>query len=373
MNNKRVFFRNFAQSGLQDLAPYKPGKPIEELERETGRANLVKLASNENPLGPPDRVLAAISREHRNLARYPDGGAFYLKQKLSDRLGVSPEMITLGNGSNDVLEMLARAFLGPATEVIVFEHCFVVYPLLTKALGAKLIEIKTNDFQPDLDIALESVSEKTRMIFLANPNNPTGAWVSKKELVHFMDKLPSSILVILDEAYFEYVGSEDYPNGIELQRNYENLVVTRTFSKAYGLAGLRIGYSVSNSEIADLINRIRQPFNVNSLSLIAANLALDEEDFLNESISINNNGMKFLEQTFSRMDLKYIRSAGNFLTVDLGQDALPIYELLLQKGVIVRPIEVYGLPKHLRVSIGLPHENERFSEALEEVLINFQT
>ena len=373
MNSKSGFFLRLAQSGLQNLSPYKPGKPIEELERETGRGDLIKLASNENPLGPPDRVLSAISREHGNLARYPDGGAFYLKQKLSDTLGVPPEMITLGNGSNDVLEMLARVFLGPGTDVIVSKHCFVVYPLLTKALGANLIEIETNDFQPDLNSILESVSEKTRMVFLANPNNPTGTWVSKKELINFMNELPRSVLVVLDEAYFEYVGSQDYPNGIDLQADYENLIVTRTFSKAYGLAGLRIGYALSNPEIADLMNRIRQPFNVNSLSLVAASLALDERDFLNETVSINNKGMKFLEQTFSCLDLQYIRSAGNFLTVDLGRNALPVYELLLQKGVIVRPIGVYGLPNHLRVSIGLPHENERFSEVLAEVLSNFQS
>ena len=371
--NSAGLFRKLARSGLQNLAPYKPGKPIEELEREIGRGDLVKLASNENPLGPPARILAAISREHRNLARYPDGGAFYLKEKLSGRLGISPEMITLGNGSNDVLEMLARAFLGPGTEAIVSKHCFVVYPLLTRSLGADLVEIETNDFQPDLVRTLEAVSEKTRMIFLANPNNPTGTWVSKKEIIYFMNNVPSSVLVVLDEAYFEYVQSEQYPNGIDLQKDYENLIVTRTFSKAYGLAGLRIGYSVSNPEIADLMNRLRQPFNVNSLSLVAAGLALDEKDFLDESISINTNGMKFLEKTFGRLDLEYICSAGNFLTVDLGQNALPIYESLLQKGVIVRPIEVYGLPNHLRVSIGLPHENERFSAALAEVLSNLQS
>ena len=360
-------------SYIKKLQNYKPGKPISEATRETGISNIIKLASNENPLGPPARILAAISREHRNLARYPDGGAFYLKEKLSGRLGVSPEMITLGNGSNDVLEMLARAFLGPGTEAIVSKHCFVVYPLLTRSLGADLVEIETNDFQPDLVRTLEAVSEKTRMIFLANPNNPTGTWVSKKEIIYFMNNLPSSVLVVLDEAYFEYVQSEQYPNGIDLQKDYDNLIVTRTFSKSYGLAGLRIGYSVSNPEIADLMNRLRQPFNVNSLSLVAASLALDERAFIDESILMNTQGMKFLEKTFAGLNLEYIPSAGNFLTVDLGQRALPIYESLLEKGIIVRPIEVYGLPNHLRVSIGLPHENERFSEALAEVLGNLES
>ena len=373
MNSEPGFFRKLARSGLQNLAPYKTGKPMEELERESGRGDLVKLASNENPLGPPDRVLTAISREHRNLARYPDGGAFYLKEKLSERLGVSPAMITVGNGSNDVLEMLARSFLGPGTEVIVSEHCFVVYPLLTRALGADLVEIQTNRFQPDLARTLESITEKTRMIFLANPNNPTGTWVPKKEIIHFLNNVPSSVLVVLDEAYFEYVHSQCYPNGINLQKDYENLIVTRTFSKAYGLAGLRIGYSVSNPEVADMMNRIRQPFNVNSLSLVAASLALDERDFIDESILMNTQGMKHLEKTFAGLNLEYIPSAGNFLTVDLGQRALPIYESLLEKGIIVRPIEVYGLPNHLRVSIGLPHENERFSEALAEVLGNLES
>ncbi|MBA59563.1 MAG: histidinol-phosphate transaminase [Gammaproteobacteria bacterium] len=368
MNSDLSFYLEMAQPGLKVVAPYKPGKPMEELERELGIGNLIKLASNENPLGPPEKSLLVVSERLHELSRYPDGSAFLLKNKLAEKLGVSSDMITVGNGSNDVLEMLARVFLGPQVEAIVSEHCFIVYPLLARALGSGLTEIPSIKFRHDLEKTLNAVSKKTRVVFIANPNNPTGTYVSREELIWFLDHLSRSVVVVLDEAYFEYVTSFDYPNGLDLVSTYENLVVTRTFSKAYGMAGLRVGYAVSNPEIADLMNRIRQPFNVNSLSLIGAELALDEQDYIERSVALNKEGMQFLEEFCESVGLEYICSSGNFLSINMGQDAGPVYEALLKSGIIVRPIDVYGLPNHLRVSIGLPEENQRFAESLERIL-----
>ncbi len=361
-------FLKLAQPGILGLQPYQPGKPVEELERELGITDAVKLASNENPRGLSPRVKAALAAAEGELPRYPDGSAYLLKRSLEERLGVEQSRLTVGNGSNDVLELLGRVFLGPETEVIVSQHAFVVYPLVTRSLGASLIEIPARDYGQDLEATLEAVTDLTRMIFIANPNNPTGTWVPRSILTAFLDKVRKDIIVVLDEAYFEYVQEPDYPNGLELIDRYENLVITRTFSKAYGLAGLRIGYAVSHPEIADLMNRVRQPFNVNSMSLAAALVALDDQDYVTETVRLNNEGLAFMTAACDEMGLGYIPSVGNFLTIDVGGDALPVYDALLREGVIVRPIGVYGLPNHLRVTIGLAEENTRCVEALRKVL-----
>ena len=363
-----IDFLKLAQAGITELSPYQPGKPVEELERELGIADIIKLASNENPLGPSSLVKESISGQLAELARYPDGSAYQLKEKLQTTLGIAPAMVTVGNGSNDVLELVARVFLGPGLESIVSEHSFVVYPLVTKSLGADLTVIPAIDFGQDLKATLAAISHRTRIVFIANPNNPTGTWVNKQSLLSFLDAVPEDVLVVLDEAYAEYVGELDYPNGLELVGDYPNLIVTRTFSKAYGLAGLRIGYSVSHPDIADLMNRVRQPFNVNAMSLAAALVALDDEVHLQESIRINNEGMEMLTNACDQLGLGYIPSVGNFLTIDFGRDAMPIYEDLLRSGVIVRPIGVYGMPNHLRVTIGLSEENARFIDSLREAL-----
>ncbi len=361
-------FMKLAQPGITELSPYQPGKPVEELERELGISDIVKLASNENPLGPSKRVVSDATRHLEELARYPDGSAYLLKARLQAQLGIDPARLTVGNGSNDVLELMARVFLGEGLESIVSEHSFVVYPLVTKSLGATLTVVPAKDYGQDLDATLAAVSDKTRMIFIANPNNPTGTWVDLTSLTRFLDGVPEQVLVVLDEAYFEYVDEPEYPNGLELVDRYPNLIVSRTFSKAYGLAGLRIGYAVSHPDIADLMNRVRQPFNVNSMSLAAALVALDDQEHLDQSVQINREGMKMLTEACQQMGLGYIPSVGNFLTVDFGRDAMPIYEALLREGVIVRPIGVYGMPNHLRVTIGLPAENARFIDALQKVL-----
>jgi histidinol-phosphate aminotransferase len=363
-----VDFLKLAQPGINQLSPYQPGKPVEELERELGIADIIKLASNENPLGPSRVVTESISGQFAKLARYPDGSAYQLKNKLQTKLGIDPAMVTVGNGSNDVLELVARVFLGPGLESIVAEHSFVVYPLVTKSLGAELTVIPAIDFGQDLRATLAAISEGTRVVFIANPNNPTGTWVDKQSLLSFLDAVPEKVLVVLDEAYAEYVAEPNYPNGLELVGDYPNLIVTRTFSKAYGLAGLRIGYSVSHPDIADLMNRVRQPFNVNAMSLSAALIALDDDAYLKESIRVNNEGMQMLTEACGQLGLGFIPSVGNFLTIDLGFDAMPIYDGLLRQGVIVRPIAVYGMPNHLRVTVGLPAENKRFVESLKKLL-----
>lgn len=360
-------FFKLAQPGITELSPYQPGKPIEELERELGLSDIVKLASNENPLGPSKTVTDGISDQLTELARYPDGSAYLLKNKLHEKLGIDPARITVGNGSNDVLELVARVFLAPGLEAIVSEHSFVVYPLATKSLGADLTVIPAKDFGQNLVATSGAIHENTRVVFIANPNNPTGTWIDRDTLTAFLDRVPSETLVVLDEAYAEYVEEPDYPNGLELVDQYDNLVVTRTFSKAYGLAGLRIGYSVSHPDIADLMNRVRQPFNVNLMSLAAARIALDDDEYLSQSVRLNAEGMKQIMDACSQMGLEYIPSVGNFLTIDFGRDAMPIYDALLHQGVIVRPIGVYGLPNHLRVTIGLPEENARFIDALQKV------
>ncbi len=362
-------FLKLAQPGITELSPYQPGKPTEELERELGITNIVKLASNENPLGPSPKIADELNRQIAELARYPDGSAYLLKNKLEAMTGVSPDRITVGNGSNDVLELVGRVFLGEGTESIISEHAFVVYPLVTKSVGAGLKVIPAKNHGQDLEATLAAITDQTRMIFIANPNNPTGTWITEDTLTAFLDQVRDDVIVILDEAYFEYAaGIEGYPNGLTLVDRYPNLVVTRTLSKAYGLAGLRIGYSVSNPDIADLMNRVRQPFNVNSMSLAAALIALDDQEHVDRSVAINAEGMKFLEDALSQLGLGAIPSAGNFLTVDFGRDAMPIYDALLHEGVIVRPIGVYGLPNHLRVTIGTPDENARFIDALQKVL-----
>ena len=363
-----VDFLKLAQPGITELSPYQPGKPIEELERELGIVDIIKLASNENPLGPSRVVIESITGQLAELARYPDGSAYQLKNKLQAKLGIDPAMVTLGNGSNDVLELVARVFLGPGLEAIVSEHSFVVYPLVTKSLGAELIAIPAIDFGQDLNATRAAISDRTRVIFIANPNNPTGTWVDKQSLLSFLDAVPEEVLVVLDEAYAEYVAEPEYPNGLELVDDYSNLIVTRTFSKAYGLAGLRMGYSVSHPDIADLMNRVRQPFNVNAMSLAAALVALDDEAYLKESVRVNNEGMKMLTNACDQLGLGYIPSVGNFLTIDFGCEAMPIYDGLLQEGIIVRPIGVYGLPNHLRVTVGLPLENKRFIDSLKKLL-----
>ena len=361
-------FIALAAPGVRELQPYQPGKPVEELQRELGLSNIVKLASNENPLGASEKVKASLQVVLGELSRYPDGSAYLLKQALGDHLGVAENRITIGNGSNDLLELVARVFLRPGDEAIVSRHAFVVYPLVTKAVGAELITVPARNWGHDLKAMAAAVTERTRMLFIANPNNPTGTWIAEQELLELLERLPESVLVVLDEAYFEYVQRTDYPNGLTLADRYPNLVITRTFSKVYGLASLRVGYAVSHPDIADLMNRIRQPFNVNAMSLAAAEAALSDQDYVRRSVDVNNSGMGQLVDGLNQLGLNHIPSVGNFITVGLDGDAMPVYDALLREGVIVRPIGVYEMPNHLRVTVGLEEENRRFLDSLQKVL-----
>ncbi|HUL13574.1 MAG TPA: histidinol-phosphate transaminase [Methylococcaceae bacterium] len=357
-----------AVAGVRRLQPYQPGKPISELERELGLTRIIKLASNENPLGSSPKALAAARSGLSELHLYPDGSGFELKTALAAKLGVDFEQITLGNGSNDVLELAARAFLSAEHAAVFSEHAFAVYPIVTQAVGAQARIAPALRYGHDLDAMAGLVDRNVRVVFIANPNNPTGTWLSREELRRFLGLMPEQVIVVIDEAYFEYVREPDYPNALTWLDQFPNLIVTRTFSKAYGLAGLRVGYAVSSPEVADLLNRVRQPFNVNSLALVAATAALADEDHLARSVHLNGEGLKQLGAAFSQRGLRFIPSAGNFLAVDVGRPAAPVYEALLREGVIVRPIANYGLPNHLRVTIGTLEENGIFLSALDRVL-----
>ncbi|CAB5527955.1 histidinol-phosphate transaminase [Stutzerimonas stutzeri] len=363
-------FLALAQPGVQKLSPYVPGKPVDELARELklDPAGIVKLASNENPLGPSPKALAAIQAELSELTRYPDGNGFVLKQRLAQRYSVGVHQVTLGNGSNDILELVARAYLAPGLNAVFSEHAFAVYPIATQAVGAEGRAVAAKNWGHDLDAMADAIDENTRVVFVANPNNPTGTWFDAAALGTFLARVPAHVLVVLDEAYIEYAEGQELPDGLAYLADYPNLLVSRTFSKAYGLAALRVGYAISSPVIADVLNRVRQPFNVNSLALAAACAALDDVDYLAASRRVNDAGMAQLERGFRQLGLEWIPSRGNFIAADFARDAAPINQALLREGVIVRPVAGYGMPTFLRVSIGTERENARFLDVLAQVL-----
>jgi histidinol-phosphate aminotransferase len=360
--------RDLAPANIRDIAPYQPGKPISELERELGVKDIVKLASNENPLGISPLALAALQREASVAALYPDGNGFELKSALARKFGLRTEQLVLGNGSNDVLELAARAFLVPGSSAVYSQHAFAVYPLAVQAAGGHGIEVPAKNFGHDLDAMRAAVTPATKLIFIANPNNPTGTFVEAAELKTFIASLPESVLVILDEAYTEYLPQDKRTNTVAWLEEFSRLIITRTFSKAYGLAGLRVGYACAHPQVADLMNRVRQPFNVNSLALAAATAALGDEDFLERSYALNQAGMKQLTEGFRSLGLSYIPSFGNFVSVKVGPAAAEVYQKLLRGGVIVRPVANYGMPEYLRVTVGLKDQNEKFLRLLEAAL-----
>jgi histidinol-phosphate aminotransferase len=353
-------------SYVRSIAPYQPGKPISELAREMGleERGIVKLASNENPRGIGPRTRAAIEAAIGDIARYPDGNGFELKQALASRYHVDMGAIVLGNGSNDVLELTALAFLGPGRAAVFSQHCFAVYPLATQARGARSIVVAAKKFGHDLEAMAKAIDDETYVVWIANPNNPTGTFVRHGEIEAFLKRVPERVLVVLDEAYNEYLPAELRGDSVKLLKRHPNLVITRTFSKAYGLAGLRVGYALAHPSVADVMNRVRQPFNVNSIALSAARAALDDMEFVARSYAENLQGLRHLEEGSRALALDYIPAHGNFLTIKVGK-AADIYKRLLRRGVIVRPVGGgYGLPEHLRVTIGTAEENERFLAAL---------
>ena len=367
-------FLHLCAPGVQALQPYLPGKPVAELEREYGIRNAVKLASNENPFGPSPLAIAAAKEVLQDLSRYPEGSGYLLVERLAEKHQLEPSCITLGNGSNDVLDIIARVFLTPDHEAVFSQHAFAVYPIAVQAVGATARIAPAHDgrhgaaYGHDLAAMLELIGPATRLVFIANPNNPTGTWLGSDELEQFIAALPAHVMVVVDEAYFEYVEQAGYPDTSTWLARFPNLIVTRTFSKAYGLAGLRIGYALSHPDVAGLLNRVRQPFNVNSVAQAAALAALDDVDYLQQCIMFNREGMTQLVTGFETLGLSYIKSVANFVAVDTGRSGADVFAALLQKGVIVRPVANYGMPGHLRVTVGRSEENARFLGALEQVL-----
>ncbi|MDE1183593.1 histidinol-phosphate transaminase [Paraburkholderia sp.] len=363
----------FGPSYVRAIAPYIAGKPISEVAREFGldEAAIVKLASNENPLGMPESALRAMTQAASELGRYPDSNAFELKAALAARYDVPADWITLGNGSNDILEIAAHALVQKGEAIVYAQYSFAVYALATQGIGARAIVVPAVDHGHDLDAMLAAITDDTRLMFVANPNNPTGTFIEGPALEAFLDKVPRHVVVVLDEAYTEYLPQDKRYDAIGWTRRYPNLMVSRTFSKAYGLAGLRVGFAIAQPELTDLLNRLRQPFNVNTLAQAAAIAALNDAEFLEKSATLNAQGYRRLTEAFDTLGLQYVPSYGNFVLVRVGDDADAgnrVNLALLKQGVIVRPVGNYGLPQWLRITIGLPAENEAFIAALEKAL-----
>lgn len=360
---------DLAPANVRAIAPYQPGKPISELAREFGleESSIVKLASNENPLGVSPLARQAMEEALEDIALYPDGNGFVLKDAITRRFGVGLDQIVLGNGSNDILELAARAFLKPGVEAVYAQHAFAVYPLVTLATGAKGVSVPARAFGHDLDAMLAAITPATRVVFIANPNNPTGTLLGKAELRAFLARVPREVVVVLDEAYDEYLSDEHKSEAIAWLSEFDNLIVSRTFSKAYGLAGLRVGFALAHPAVADLMNRVRQPFNVNSIALAAAAAALQDADFVRRTRELNDAGMRQMVEGVAQLGLSHIPSFGNFVSVRI-PEAMAVYRRLLENGVIVRPVANYEMPDYLRISIGTAAENARFLEVLAQVL-----
>ena len=352
---------------IRTLVPYAPGKPIEEVEREYGIANSVKLASNENPLGPAPKALEAIRANLGQLHLYPDGDCFYLKNSLANRLRVAPDEIIFGNGSNEIIELAARTFMRVGDEAVMARQAFIVYKLIVQAVGGVAREIPLRNFTHDLDAIANAVSPKTRIVFLANPNNPTGTIYRRAEWERLLDRLPEEVLIIADEAYFEYVGDPEYPDSLRYHDRGKTIITLRTFSKLYGLAALRIGYGVASRDVIALMQRVRQPFNVNAVAQWAALAALDDEEHARRSLEANRQGMEFLNSELTRLGLPYVPSHGNFVLVRVG-NGNEVFQRLLSQAVIVRPMGAYEFPEYVRVTVGTMEENRRFIEALGRII-----
>ena len=360
--------KKLVNKGIDGLSPYEPGKPIEDLERELGIKNAVKLASNENPVGPSPKIIDSIEKIVKETHRYPDGNATRLKAKISRKFNILENQVTVGNGSNDIIEFVARSFLGPNDSAVYSEHAFAVYPIVVRAVGAMGIEVPAKSFSHDLEAMLDSIEENTKLIFIANPNNPTGSFIEQSELLNFLEKVPEEIIVLLDQAYFDYSSFETSDLEFDVLERFPNLVISRSFSKAYGLAGFRVGYSVSSIEIADYLNRVRQPFNANSLALYAAEIALDDDQFIKKCLELNFEQKQILFNGLQASGFECLPSGANFISFDCGEDSNDAFNKLLLEGVIVRSLRVYKMPNFLRVSVGLPEENLTFLEKIKSTL-----
>ena len=365
---RSVPWESLANEHILGIAPYEPGKPIEELERELGIHDAIKLASNENPLPPSEKVQQAVAAALSQLNRYPDGTGFYLRQALARRHGVTPDHIVLGAGSNELIELVARAFMRPGDEAVIPHPSFVVYPMIVQAVGGIRVVVTLKDYRLDLKAMARAITPMTKMVFIANPNNPTATIVSAAEVEDFMARVPDRAIVVFDEAYYEFAQGPDFPDSLAYLREERKVVVLRTFSKAASLAGLRVGYAVGDPDCVSLLNRIRAPFNVNSLAQVAALAALEDDAHIIECRRMIEAGRAFLSDEFASLGLKFPPSRANFILVDVGRNALDVYQRLLREGVIVRPMLSFGMESTLRVTIGTPEENRRLMKALRKVL-----
>lgn len=366
-------FRISVPDYIASLVPYSPGKPIEELEREYGLTGSIKLASNENPLGPSPKALAAIREALPRLHRYPDSSGYYLRKRLSEKFGLPFDGIVLSNGSNELIELAIHTFLLPQDEVVMPVPSFLVYQLAVQTMGGKTIAVPLKDFAIDLDQTAAAVTPRTKIVFINNPNNPTGSLISKAAFDTFLEAIPPHIVVVLDEAYLEFAQDRDTPLGFDyIHRPGPFVIVTRTFSKIYGLAGLRIGYGAMSPTIADYLQRVRQPFNTGMLPQVAALAALDDEDFLEQTKKVVAEGLAFLYREVARLGLKTVPTQANFFLIEVPTDARMVHEAMLRQGVIIRPLNAYGMANTIRVNAGLPEENERFVRALDRVLHELQ-
>ena len=366
---KNLFLENLNQ-GVLGLKPYEPGLPLEQTQKKLGLEKVIKLASNENPLGPSPKALDLLKGKlnsfSSDLNRYPDGNAYDLKEAISKKYSVDMNQITIGNGSNDLIEFVSRCFLGEGKKAIYSQHGFAIYPLAIKSTGAIPIKSKAKNWGHDLELMKDLVDDKTKLIFIASPNNPTGTAKTLKEIKDFLNNLPEDILVFLDQAYFEYIEGTEFDIPFSLIDDYPNLVISRSFSKAHGLAALRLGFCISNPELSDYLNRVRQPFNANSLALDLGKIALSDQEHIDKSVKVNSSGMERVKTAFDSFNYSYIESWGNFISFDAKQDSDVAFQYFLKKGVILRSLKVYEMPQHLRVSIGTEEEMDFFLKVLEE-------
>lgn len=356
-----------ANEYIRSLTPYQAGKPIEELERELGITSSIKLASNENPLGASEKVIAAAQQALLKTHFYPDAGCYELKQTLSNFLSIRPNQITVGNGSENILELIIKAYLHQDTNAVISQYAFLTIPILIQSYGAKAHVVPAKNWGHNIDGMIAAIDDKTRMLFLVNPNNPTGTYTCKTDFEKLLQSVPKHILIVVDEAYVEYINQSDYPIALDYLPSHPNLVITRTFSKVYGLAGLRLGYAVSSVEIADMLNRARLPFNVNSIAAAAACTALLDQEHIEKSVVLNQMGMQQLKNSLYAAGLTFIPSLGNFIAINV-HDAVQIYKSLLLEGIIVRPLHAYDMPQYIRVTIGTHAQNERFLTAINKVM-----
>ncbi len=360
--------RKLSKESIERVSAYQPGKPIEELEREYGIEEAIKLASNENPLGPSPKAVGAVLASLNSINRYPDAHGFYLKKKLSRKLGVGSDTVFLGNGSDEVIQLITQAFLLPGEEAIMGDPTFSFYQMVVVAAGGKEVMVPLKDFSYDLPSMADHITPQTKLIFINNPLNPTGAFVKKRDFEGFLKHIPSDVILVLDEAYGEYATDKSFPDSLKYLGSGKRIFILRTFSKIYGLAGLRIGYGIARSELVSCLNKIKEPFNTNSLAQAAALAALDDEEHLKKSLANNREGLAYLYSELGKLDIEYLPTQANFFLIKIGENAQSIYEELLKKGVIIRTMTGYGLQDYLRVSVGLPAENEKFIKALREVM-----